>query len=401
MSIPSTETSPDEVHLARKPQGWRIRQMIKDGGARELRSYAEKMMQRSRVNSAYFAQLAPGLALLLVGILVNNPLLVIIAGVSSPVLNPIVGLVSAAIRPSTRHLLKSIFYLALTILLFFAVGWLVNLLSPELGGALEILRLFSGGDGWFSWVILVVFSIIGLVLFIFQDNIPSVLVSTVLFFLIFIPISAAGYQMARGDTALRASLLIISSSRLFTSLSIMLLTAWVAGFQPRRVVGWITIGLVFIAALLLLNEAFGFFPAPEQPDSMPGASIVALLTPGVPTEEPTIAPGFTATSLPTATPRPTATLSPTASPSLAPAQSEPEEPAAPEFLQAEVTAESGIVVREAPDVSSLILAYFNKGQIVTLFGEQVTEQNIVWEKVLLEDGTVGWATSRYLLIISD
>ena len=134
---------------------------------------------------------------------------------------------------------------------------------------------------------------------------------------------------------------------------------------------------------------------------MPGASIVVLFIPGVPTEEPTIAPGFTATSLPTATPRPTATLSPTASPSLAPAQSEPEEPAAPEFLQAEVTAESGIVVREAPDVSSLILAYFNKGQIVTLFGEQVTEQNIVWEKVLLEDGTVGWATSRYLLIISD
>lgn len=397
MSIPSTETKPDGIHQARRPQGRYVRQMIKTGSPREREAYAQKLIQRSRVDTGYFAQLALGLVLLLVGILLELPLLVLIAGVSSPVINPLVGLVSASLRPSYHHLLKSLLYLVFTFLLFFAVGWLVHLLSPELEGVLQSLSLYYGGDSWLTWIILVVFSVIGMLIFLFRDNIPPVIISTVLFFLIFIPITLAGYQMARVDSVSAASFLILAGARLFISLLVMVLTAWITGFQPQKVVGWLFLVLVIIAALLMINEAFGIFKPGERPKSIITPSPATVLVEETPAEVPTMAPTATLNILPTATSLPAvaATLAPT------PTQTPHEETPTPALKQAEVISESGIVVRESPDTSSVILAYFNKGQIVTLLGEQVTQQGILWEKVSLGNDTFGWATSRYLQVIAN
>ncbi len=397
MSIPSTETKPDGIHQARKPQGRYVRQMIKTGGPQEREAYAQKLIQRSRVDTGYYAQLALGLILLLVGTLLELPLLVLIAGVSSPVINPLVGLISASLRPSYRHLLKSLMYLIFTFLLFFAVGWLVQLLSPELEGVLQSLRFYSGDDSWLTWIILVVFSVIGMLIFLFRDNIPPVIISAVLFFLIFIPITLAGYQIARGDSASAASFLSLAGARLFTSLLVMIVTAWITGFQPQKVLGWLFMGLVIVVALLMINEAFGIIKPADRLTSVVTPGSTTVLVEETPAEVPTMAPTATLKTLPTATSLPaiTATLAP------APTQKPPEETPTPALQQAEVISESGIVVREAPDTSSAILAYFNKGQIVTLLGEQVTQQGILWEKVSLENDTFGWATSRYLQVIAN
>ncbi len=89
------------------------------------------------------------------------------------------------------------------------------------------------------------------------------------------------------------------------------------------------------------------------------------------------------------TKEPTATAQPTASPNAKSDRHKMPDPTAtqevkqntPQIRQAKVVSESGgVVIRESPSTSSLILAYLNNGEYVTLLGEQESAQGILWEK---------------------
>ncbi len=395
MSIPITESKPDGVYRAPNPQGRYVRKMIRNSSPTEKRAFVDDLIKRSQVEPRYFGHLALGLLLLLVGIIAKLPLLILIAAITSPVLNPIIGLVTAAARPSGRHLTKSLLYLIITFLLFFGVGWLANTFIPSLKDALETLQTFASANSWLEWLILAVTSVVAVFLFLYRENIPSVASSTVLVYLIFIPITLAGLLLAQGESSQAQSALLLGGSRLFVSILIMILTIWIMGFPPRHALGWLTLSLAILCTALLIfemiNHPLSLAQLPTEP-----APVQKIVNPDTEsTAIPTKAP--TATTSPTAIP----TLIPTATKAPLPTPTKQVQEETPLIRLAQVVSESGVVIRESPSTSSLILAYLNDGQFVTLLGEQEKAQGILWEKVQLEDGTIGWATGQYLVVVEN
>ena len=113
--------------------------------------------------------------------------------------------------------------------------------------------------------------------------------------------------------------------------------------------------------------------------------VVVTATPGPPTPT-TPPPTATATTLPSATPEPTPSLEPTAT--------------VPTYVSARVTAHNGLIIREAPSTSALILAYANYGDIIWLTGVKQTADGISWDQIVAPDGGLGWVSTRYLEIIT-
>ena len=135
------------------------------------------------------------------------------------------------------------------------------------------------------------------------------------------------------------------------------------------------------------------FTSQPTPEPTPVQELV------VPSPQPTVVP----TKAPTATSQPTLapTLIPTATEAPLPTPTKQAQEEQPLIRLARVASESGVVIRESPSTASLILAYLNNGEFLTLLGEQEKAQGILWEKVQLADGTTGWATSQYLLVVEN
>jgi len=395
MSIPTTEIKPDGIYRAPRPQIRSVRELIQNAGIREINDFIDNLIKRSQVVPRYFAQVGLGAVLLLIGILTRLPLLVLIAAITAPVLNPIVGLVAAGVRPSTKHMVRSFIYLIVTLILFFAVGWLSHFFNPASDGAIETLQTFTTDSGWLEWAVLVVISVIAILLFLYRENIPSVVTSSVLVYLVFLPVCLAGVLTARGEFPTAVNHLVLAGSRLLVSLILMIITTWIVGFQPKQALGWLLLALTIIAAVLLINELRGHIPVSAEP--MPVMEMASELSPAVtlPAAQPSAEP------IPTQAPTKQPTAIPTATAMPEPTPVSATELAEPQPRLAEVTAVSGVVVREAPSLSSLILTYLNQGETVTLLGEQATDQGVVWEKIELRDGVVGWAASSWLQVIED
>ena len=399
MSIPTTETKPDGIYRAPKPKVRYVREMVYNANPRELRAFSDNLIKRSQVEPRYFAQLGLGLLLFLVSILAKLPLLVLIAAITAPVLNPIFGLVAAGVRPSGKHMFKSFLYLVATILLFFSLGWLVEYFNNNAQEGIAALQTFTSNSGWLEWLILVVLAILSVFLFLYRENIPSVLSSAVLVYLIFIPVSMAGMLYAQGSLQPTIESLLLAGSRLFIFLIVMIVTIWASGLKPKQFAGWFLFGIAVISCLLLVNELRGLNQVSVRQLRQPAVALAAAIPTNeispVPTRQPTAT--ISAALIPSQSP----TAEPTATDYPKPTQPTITEEPVPAINLAQVVSESGVVVRESPDTSALILAYLNNGQLVTLLGEQENAQTILWEKVELADGTVGWATSKYLQIIED
>src|SRR5690606_18623893 len=194
------------------------------------------------------------LALLAVGLVSDLPLLVLLAAVTAPVLNPMIGLVLSAIKPSGREFGKAFLFFLITTAAFFGAGWLINLFSPTTISADQIQNFFALKDGWLEWVVLALTAIICVYLFLYRPGGPSVIASTVLAYLIFIPVTIAGLLFAQGDQASAMNLLLLSGARFFISLLVLLITTWIFGFAPKGTLGWLMLALVVMASGLAIFE---------------------------------------------------------------------------------------------------------------------------------------------------
>ncbi len=393
MSIPTTETQPDGIHKAPRNHSQQVRKVLAAAGPRQVQDMINDMIRRNHLNLNYFWQLLLSLALLAIGLMADLPLLVLLSAVTAPVLNPMVGMVISAIKPSMSYLGKSFFFFLITTAVFFGAGWLINLLSPSTISTELITGFFSLKDGWLEWVVLAITSIISIYLFLYRPGGPSVVTSTVLAYLIFIPVALAGLLFAQGEQATTVNLLLLSGARFFVSLLILLVSTWLFGFSPKDITGWLLLILVVIAAGLAIFEMRFFRPSLSLPKTDPVKVVASAPTeePVMPTEEspiPTKLPP-TSTAVPTQISQPTAAVQPT--PTVTSMQT---------AQYAQVISESGVVVRESPSTAAVIVTYVNNGLQVTLLGEQVTDQGMDWEKVIAPDGKEGWVAARFLQTIN-
>ena len=385
MSIPTTETQPDSPHQAPRTQSQQVRKVLANAGPRQFQDFIDDLIRRNQLNLNSFWQLLISLALLAVGLIADLPLLVLLSAVTAPVLNPMIGLVLSAIKPSSRYFVKAFIYFLITAAAFFGTGWLINLVSPSTISPTQITGFFALKDGWLEWGVLALTSIISVYLFLYRPGGPSVVTSTVLAYLIFIPITMVGLLFAQGDQAAAINLLILSGARFFIGILVLLLTTWVFGFSPKGALGWLILVIVVIAAALTIFE----FRFSQTPFSLPESQPVRVVA-AAPTEEP---------AEPTQVP-PTKTIVPTHAPQLI-ATTQPTSTVASirKAELAQVVSESGVVVRESPSTQAAIVTYINNGLQVTLLGEQVNDQGMDWEKVTAPDGKEGWVAARFLSVV--
>lgn len=386
MSIPTTETQPDGLHRAPRNQPQQVRTVLSKASPQQIKDFIDDLIRRNQLNLSSFWQLIVSLALLAVGLVANLPLLVLLSAVSAPVLNPMIGLVLSAIKPSGLYFGKSLFFVLISAAAFFGTGWLINLVSPSAISPDQFNGFFAVNDSWLEWVVLALTSILSVYLFLYRPSGPSVVTSTVLAYLIFIPVTLAGLLYAQGDQATATNLLVLSGARFFIGILVLLITTWLFDFSPKGIQGWLFLGIVVIASALVIFELRFEQPSYTLLESDPWKVVAAE-----PSKEP-LAP----TQLPpTKTVAPTHTSQPTITVQLTPTAV-----AIPTTQYAQVVSESGVVVRESPSTQAVIITYINNGLQVTLLGEKVNDQGMDWEKVVAPDGKEGWVSARFLSVIN-
>lgn len=383
MSIPTTESQPDGFHKAPLNQPRQVRKALRMANPKRVSDFIDDLFRRNQLNAAFIWQLLISLVVLAVGLLADLPLLVLLAAVLAPLFSPMIGIVLATLKPSGRHFGRSLLFLIVAILAFFGVGYLISLINQNAISVEGLKNFFVLSNGWLEWLVLAITAIFSVYLFLYRTNGYVVLPSAVFVYLIFIPFCLAGFFFARGEQSLALQMLSLSSARFFVSLFVMSIVVWIEGFSPKASLGWVIFVGIFILTLLGLlenydNQILANIPEPEEEKA-------ALILPIETLPSLTPAPA-TATPMPTvpAKPSPTALAKPT-------------ETAEPVIKQAIINSESGVVVRESPSTSALIITYINNGQRVTLLDEQANADGMDWERVIAPDGKEGWVGARFLV----
>ena len=383
MSIPTTESQPDGFHRAPQNQPRQVRNALRTANPKRVSDFIDDLFRRNQLNAAFIWQLLISLVLLAVGLIADLPLLVLLAAVVAPLFSPMIGMVIATLKPSGRHFGRSLLFLIVAILAFFGLGYLISLINQNAIPIEGLKSFFVLNNGWLEWLVLAVTAIFSVYLFLYRTNGYVVLPSAVFVYLIFIPICLAGFFFAIGEQSLALQMLSLSSARFFVSLFVMSIVVWIEGFSPKASLGWITFAVIFMLAVFGVvenydNQILAMLPEPEGEKA-------ALIMPSVTLPCPSPAPA-TATPMPTlpAKPSPTAPAKPT-------------EIVEPIIKQATVNSESGVVVREAPSTSAVIVTYINNGQRVTLLDEQANADGMDWERVIAPDGKEGWVGARFLV----
>ncbi|MBP7213706.1 MAG: SH3 domain-containing protein [Anaerolineaceae bacterium] len=383
MSIPTTECQPDGFHRAPQNQPRQVREALRTANPKRLSDFIDDLFRRNQLNAAFIWQLLISLVLLAVGLIADLPLLVLLAAVVAPLFSPMIGIVIATLKPSGRHFGRSLLFLVVAILAFFGLGYLISLINQNAISIEGLKSFFVLSNGWIEWLVLAVTAIFSAYLFLYRSNGYVVLPSAVFVYLIFIPICLAGFFYATGEQSLALQMLSLSSARFFVSLFVMSIVVWIEGFSPKASLGWIIFAVIFMLAVFGLvenydNQILAMLPEPEGEKA-------ALIMPEETLPSPTPAPA-TATSMPTLPAKPSPT-----------AQAKPTETVEPIIRQATVNSESGVVVREAPSTSAVIVTYINNGQRVTLLDEQANADGMDWERVIAPDGKEGWVGARFLV----
>lgn len=389
MSIPITETEPDGLNSASRAPSRQVRKMLEIAGPTQIKDFLNDLVNRNQLNSGYFGQLLLSLAILSIGLIADLPLLVLVSAVIAPVLNPIIGLVVSAVKPSVRHMGKSIIFLLITALAFFALAWLMNIISPAAITQDQLSGFFALNDSWLEWIVIVLTSLVSAYLFLYRPGGPSVLTSTILAYLVFIPLTLAGLFVAKGETAQAVTLLVLSAARLSISILVMLISIWVFKFSPKGSLGWLFFAIVIIVSALAISELRFSQPRVSVPDPDTIKEVAVMPTEKL-TEEPV------PTQLP---PKPTVATTQPAQPT-AIAQPTPTAVPTSTTQYARVLSESGVVVREYASTQAPIITYINNGLQVTLLGEQANDQSQDWERVIAPDGKEGWVAARFLAVIN-
>ena len=384
MNLPTSQTNPDGFTNLPPNQKRRLRLMIRSASASEIYSFLHDDLQpKTALNPVYFAMLA--LSLLLVGaaLAANSPLLLLAALLCAPFNSPLMGLTLSAVIPSWALMLRSFAALLLTAAAYFGAGWLSARLTS--GSRLPFLYLLQ--HGWLEWTALVVGSALLAAMLIRQRETPR-LASALVTALVFFPLGLAGWALQTGSPYASSGLLQLCAAYAAAALLVALITFWAAGLPPRKGAGWV----LFVLALgLTALTLFGFLSSQHHL-----SQAIALNTTPPPVGSPT-QPGVsqppTQTPLPpTATkPAPTSAVQNpviTILPSITPT---------PTLVSALIRSDTGVIVRAEPSSAASVVTYLNDLSELVLLGEQAQKDGVLWEKVRLPDGKIGWVAARFLI----
>jgi hypothetical protein len=383
MSLPTSETKPDGLlslppsHRNLKPVAYR------EATESEQRGFLFALTNRTKCTTEHHTWLLASSAILLFALIFNSSLLLVIASLTAPFLGPVMTPGLAAATPSWSRFSRTLVNLLITLLVFFAAGWLAGMI-PSSNGYLTLPHIHLLRSTWLEWLAVLAAGALTTWFFLRNDE-AARLSSALMTYLIFLPAALAGMLYQNSVDQAWMAVVLIVLARLGAALLISMLVYWANGMLPVKGHGWliatatIILALMAIAAFsvskLILTEA----PAAPSVTKAPIQSVIPSKTTEAASPTP-LPPTSTSTTTPTQT------FTPTESPTVAVT-----------LISAKVIAPNGVIVRWQPDSKADVLTYMDQNREVSMLGEQALVGTSIWEKILTSDGEIGWIMGRYLV----
>jgi uncharacterized membrane protein len=390
MNLPPTEYIPDDPDSLPPARRRRARRLLAPLDSDERAEFIDEIAHRSSPSFDFFlfSLLAGGV--ISMGLLLDQPALLVLGAVLAPVMAPIIGLAIGTVTGSVKFFIRSMAGLIAGGLLVFAMGALAGWLGKSMLD-LDLSHAYQHAQvSWLNFLVLAVGAFLLTASMTRTESRPLV-ASVALAYELYIPLAAAGLGLTTQAPHLWPDGLVVFIVHLAWAALLGVLTLAILGFRPLTLFGYTLSGALALAGIILLIEI---------------GSMGAVVRTGVarPTPLPTLT--ATLTPVPTATLTPTPTLTPvppTETPTLTPTATETPVPtptitltATPLYARVSAVKGGGARLRSSPN-GPAFTAMLNDTLVLVLSDQFVVAGGMTWVNVrIMPDGPEGWVLQELL-----
>ncbi len=386
MNLPQTEQFPDDPDRLPPARRRRARRLLAPLDADERAALVDEIAHRASPTFDFFLfSLLAGIVIS-AGLVLDQPAILLLGALLAPLMAPVVGLSLATVVGSVRFFLRSLVGFLIGSALVFLAGFIAGYLARAWSPA-SLLQAYSHAQlSWANFLVLALGAIFTSAAML-RDTQRPVIASAALAYTLYIPIAVAGFGLSSATPDLWPDGLVVYTIHLAWAALLGAITLVVFGFRPLTLFGYTFGGALTLLGIILLIGLGGTgavvggqmalpTPIPSATRTITPTSTLTL-TPVPPTDTPT--PTWTYTNTPT----PTETFTPTPT---------------PVFAQVQTADGTGVLLRDEPG-GVVVGSYFDGTRMQILPGE-ISQDGVVWVRVIAPDGIDGWIVRRLLVIIT-
>lgn len=386
MNLPQTEQFPDDPDRLPPARRRRARRLLAPLDADERAALVDEIAHRASPTFDFFLfSLLAGIVIS-AGLVLDQPAILLLGALLAPLMAPVVGLSLATVVGSVRFFLRSLVGFLIGSALVFLAGFIAGYLARS-WPASPLLQAYSHAQlSWANFLVLALGAIFTSAAML-RDTQRPVIASAALAYTLYIPIAVAGFGLSSATPDLWPDGLVVYTIHLAWAALLGAITLVVFGFRPLTLFGYTFGGALTLLGIILLIGLGGTgavvggqmalpTPIPSATRTITPTSTLTL-TPVPPTDTPT--PTWTYTNTPT----PTETFTPTPT---------------PVFAQVQTADGTGVLLRDEPG-GVVVGSYFDGTRMQILPGE-ISQDGVVWVRVIAPDGIDGWIVRRLLVIIT-
>ena len=386
MNLPKAEHIPDDPDHLPPARRRRARRLLAPLNADERTDFIGDIAHRASPSFDFFLfSLLAGIVLS-IGLLLDQPALLLLGSLLAPTMAPVVGLALGAVSGSLRFFLRSLGGLLIGSFLVFLTGLGAGYLA-QIGLAATPEQVYEHAQlTWANFMVLALGAIFTCASMM-RTGRRSPVASVALAYSLYIPLAAAGYGLVGGIPNLWPDGLVLYTVYLAWAALLGAITLVVFGYRPLTIFGYTfggalaLIGIIMLVGISGTGIVFG------------GRIALPTLTP---TPTPTITPTLTITPSPVP---PTETLTPTLTQTLSPTPTETLTPTpTPVFAVIRTEDGKGALMRDEP--GGTVVGSFFDGVVVQILPGTIEENGLLWVRVIAPDGTNGWVVQQLLAPIT-
>lgn len=388
MKFSQPEISPDDPLSLPPARRRRARRLLAPLPLDERTAFWDRLALRLAPGWDYYVlSLVSGLVIG-AGILLDNPVVILLGAILAPCLLPAIGAAFGAVVGSAAIFLRSLIGLLIGALMVVIGGWLPGQLHRT-WLPLPIQQTYQHVQlSWEHFLMLAVGSILTSLSLVHSERrsgqLNPAFPSVALAYELYPPLAAAGFGLGSGVEHLWPDGAIVFAIHLAWSIFLGALTLAILGFRPLTLFGYSIGGAVALLGVILL---IGFS----------SASAVFGMHLGLPTPTPTLTPTLTLTPSLTPTPipptnTPTATL--TLTPTLTPTATLTPTPT-PLVGWVRTNLPEGARFRRQPGGEAL--GFLAPNTQVIILGEAIQVEGQFWLHILTPDGREGWILAELIV----
>jgi len=386
MNLPMAEHIPNDPDHLPPARRRRARRLLAPLDADERAVLVDEIAHRASPTFDFFLfSLLAGIVIS-AGLVLDQPAILLLGALIAPLMAPVIGLSLATVVGSVRFFLRSLVGFLIGSALVFLAGFIAGNLARSWSPS-PLLQAYSHAQlSWANFLLLALGAIFTSAAML-RDTQRPVIASVALAYTLYIPLAVAGFGLSSGTPDLWPDGLVVYTIHLAWAALLGAITLVIFGYRPLTLFGYTFGGALALLGIILLIGLGGTgavvggqmalpTPIPSATQTITPTPTLTL-TPVPPTDTPT--PTWTYTNTPT----PTETFTPTPT---------------PVFAQVQTDDGTGVLLRDEPD-GVVVGSYFDGTQMQILPGE-ISQDGVVWVRVIAPDGTDGWIVRRLLVIIT-